>query len=758
MRYLGAIGGTARFASEDVEYRGVLFPKDTAVSTSFVAANRDEHVFADPTTLDITRESASPHLTFGSGIHYCLGAWLARAELQEALPILARRLPDLAARRPDRVEAEHGRHLGPGPPAADVHALTLMRDDAHPAIIASVRAGGSPSLGRVTDVVRVGVLGCGNVGAALVGLVAEQADAIEARTGLRLEIAAVAVRNLSRERDVELPEGVLTRDSAAVVADPDIDVVVEVIGGIEPARELILAALAARQAGRHRQQGAARQRRRRAVRRRRRGQPGPPVRGGRGRRHPDRPGAAREPRGASPSGGCMGIVNGTTNYILTKMTRGGRRLRRRPRPRPSASGYAERDPTADVEGFDAGAKAAIIAAIAFGVAGRRRRRLPRGHQPHHARRHRRRPPPRLRRQAARHRRAGRRPTTAMSVAVRVHPAMVPERPPAGQRPRQLQRRVRRGRRRRQPHVLRARRRRPARRPAPCSATSSTPPSTSARAPTARWARSRGHAMRPIDETSAEYYLPLEVVDRPGVLHAVTGVFAKHGVSIRSMEQEGLGDDARLVFITHEAREADVQATLRDLRDLEVVKRVGGAPASRRRDVRYVSTRGAAPELGFADVLLAGLAVDGGLYVPERVAGAAGRCAATRRYADAAAAVMAPFVDGDDRRGHARGASCDDAYATFRHPAGVPARADRRRRLAARAVPRPDARLQGRRPAARRPAVRPRPRPAGRARHDRRGHVGRHRLGRHRRRRRPATTSTSSCSTPRAGSATCSAGR
>jgi len=96
MRYLGAIDGTARFASEDVEFRGVFFPKDTAISTSFVAANRDEHVFADPTTLDITRESTSPHLTFGSGIHYCLGAWLARAELQEALPILARRLPDLA--------------------------------------------------------------------------------------------------------------------------------------------------------------------------------------------------------------------------------------------------------------------------------------------------------------------------------------------------------------------------------------------------------------------------------------------------------------------------------------------------------------------------------------------------------------------------------------------------------------------------------------------------------------------------------------
>jgi homoserine dehydrogenase len=81
-------------------------------------------------------------------------------------------------------------------------------------------------------------------------------------------------------------------------------------------------------------------------------------------------------------------------------------------------------------------------------------------------------------------------------------------------------------------------------------------------------------IRPIDETTAEYYLPLEVLDQPGVLHAVTGVFARHGVSIRAAEQEGLGDEARLVFITHDACEAAVQATLRELRDLPVVKRVG----------------------------------------------------------------------------------------------------------------------------------------------------------------------------------------
>jgi cytochrome P450 len=97
MRYFGAVRGTARFASEDIEYRGVTFPAGTIVMTSLAMANRDATVFDDPGTFDITREpSGQPQLTFGSGIHYCLGAALARAELQEALPILAARMPDLA--------------------------------------------------------------------------------------------------------------------------------------------------------------------------------------------------------------------------------------------------------------------------------------------------------------------------------------------------------------------------------------------------------------------------------------------------------------------------------------------------------------------------------------------------------------------------------------------------------------------------------------------------------------------------------------
>jgi cytochrome P450 len=96
MRYFGAVRATGRFASEDIEYKGVLFPKGTLVTPSLSIANRDETVFNDANVFDITREPAGqPQMTFGSGIHYCLGAALARAEQQEALPIMAQRMRNL---------------------------------------------------------------------------------------------------------------------------------------------------------------------------------------------------------------------------------------------------------------------------------------------------------------------------------------------------------------------------------------------------------------------------------------------------------------------------------------------------------------------------------------------------------------------------------------------------------------------------------------------------------------------------------------
>jgi homoserine dehydrogenase len=95
----------------------------------------------------------------------------------------------------------------------------------------------------MSNALRVGLLGCGNVGGALVSLLVDDAERIALRTGIPLELASVAVRSQSRERDVPIPPGALTTDAAAVVVDPTVDIVVEVIGGIEPARSLLLAAL-----------------------------------------------------------------------------------------------------------------------------------------------------------------------------------------------------------------------------------------------------------------------------------------------------------------------------------------------------------------------------------------------------------------------------------------------------------------------------------------------------------------------------------
>ena len=422
------------------------------------------------------------------------------------------------------------------------------------------------SQGRV---VRIGVLGCGNVGAAFVRLVEQQSSVIEQRTGVRLEIVSVAVRNMSRDRDVQLSEGLLTRDAHSVVADPNVDLVVEVIGGIEPARELISSALAA----------------------------GKPVVtankellanvGTELYAAADAAGvdllfeaavaggvpvirALRESLRGEPVSRVMGIINGTTNFILTKMTEEGADY--------SAAlseaqhlGFAERDPTADVEGFDAGAKAAILASIAFGA------KVVAGDVYHEG----------ISRVTAADiavaKRLGyvikllgiaERDRSSGEIAVRVHPAMVPNTHPLAS--------VRasynavfiegdavgslmfygRG--------------------AGGNPTASAVLGDVIDAAVNLVKGTHGTigtfakaVIRPIDETTAEYLLSLEVADKPGVLHAVTGAFAAHGVSIRAAEQEGIGADARLVFITHEAKESDVQATVRQLRDMEVVKQVGG---------------------------------------------------------------------------------------------------------------------------------------------------------------------------------------
>jgi homoserine dehydrogenase len=417
--------------------------------------------------------------------------------------------------------------------------------------------------------VRIGVLGCGNVGGAFAGLVADQAKEIEARTGVRLEVTRIAVRNLSRDRDVELAPGVLTHDAHGVVADPEVDLVVEVIGGIEPARELITEALAsgkpvitankellanvgvelfnaADSAGVDLLFEAA-------------------VAGGIPLVR-----SLRESLRGEPIRRVLGIVNGTTNYILTKMSEQGAAYGDA-LAEAQRLGYAERDPTADVEGFDAGAKAAIIASIAFGI------RVVAGDVYHEGISH--------ITQAdidVAHRLGYVVKLLAIAeldepsgeVAVRVHPAMLPvHHPLASVRESYNAVFIEGGAVGSLMFYGRGAGGLPTASAVLGDVIDAAVNLTKGTHGTlGTFAKAR---IRPIDETSAEYLLGLEVVDRPGVLHAVTGVFADHGVSIRTAEQEGIGEDARLVFVTHEAKESAVQATVHGLRELDVVKHVGG---------------------------------------------------------------------------------------------------------------------------------------------------------------------------------------
>jgi homoserine dehydrogenase len=419
----------------------------------------------------------------------------------------------------------------------------------------------------VEDHVRVGLLGCGNVGAALVRLVDEHADLVAARAGARVEITRVAVRDLAKPRELKLAASAFTDDPASVVADPEIDIVVEVMGGVEPARRLIETAL---RAGK------------------------PVVTANKELIARDGPELLRIAAAsgvdllfeASVAGGIplirplreslagdrirrvLGIVNGTTNFILTRMTEDGTTFADA-LAEAQRLGYAEADPTADVEGYDAAAKAAIIATIAFGA--------PVG-------------PDAVYREGItqvtdddiRSARSLGYVVKLLAVAeevggdiaVRVHPAMVPVQHPLAS--------VRdsfnavfieadavgelmlygRG--------------------AGGNPTASAVLGDLVDASRNLVAEARGATIgeltekpiRPMAEAESPFYVLVEAADRPGVLAAIATQFGNHGVSIKSMEQRGIGADARLVFITHRAREADLLATLDALRDVDVVIRVG----------------------------------------------------------------------------------------------------------------------------------------------------------------------------------------
>ncbi|MBO0821788.1 MAG: homoserine dehydrogenase, partial [Nocardiopsaceae bacterium] len=209
---------------------------------------------------------------------------------------------------------------------------------------------------------KIALLGCGTVGTEVVRLLREQAGDLAVRSGARLELAGIAVRRPSHPRPGIDPD-LLTTDARGLATRPDVDLVVEVIGGIEPARSLLLAAMkagkpvvtankallaengeeihsASRAAGVDLYFEAS-------------------VAGAIPLLRP-----LRESLAGDTVHRVLGIVNGTTNYILDRMDTSGAGFSES-LEEAQALGYAEPDPTADVEGFDAAAKACILAGLAF---------------------------------------------------------------------------------------------------------------------------------------------------------------------------------------------------------------------------------------------------------------------------------------------------------------------------------------------------------------------------------------------------------
>ncbi len=417
--------------------------------------------------------------------------------------------------------------------------------------------------------VRVGLLGCGNVGSALAELLLTRQDEIATRTGVHLSLVGIAVADTARPRSKEIPVELISADAAGLVTRDDVDVVVEVIGGMHPAHELIDAALRSGKpvvtankallavAGAELADVAANHGvdllYEAAV-----GGAIPVIR------------PLRESLAGEQIVRVMGIVNGTTNFILTRMEEDGMDYADA-LAEAQALGMAERDPTADVEGHDAAAKAAILAALAFGsdvvdadvhregITGIGAADVAYANRLGYS----------VKLLAVAELVDG-----GPELSVRVHPTMVPRAHPlasvrgafnaifvegavsgelmlygrgAGGGPTasavlgdlvDASRNLRAGA------------------PAPAPKRTSTKLQSQA------------------DMRSA-FYLSMDVADRPGVLAAVAKVFGDHDVSIRAMEQAGMADEARLIFLTHVAREGDLLATIDELRRLQAVDRVSG---------------------------------------------------------------------------------------------------------------------------------------------------------------------------------------
>ncbi|WP_280235805.1 homoserine dehydrogenase [Nocardia cyriacigeorgica] len=422
----------------------------------------------------------------------------------------------------------------------------------------------------------VAVLGMGNVGTEVVRILREHTADLESRVGAPVVLRGVAVRSTAGRG---IPDELLTTDADALVARPDVDVVVEVIGGIDPPRRLILAALNAGKSvvtankallADYTGELAAAAERSRADLYFEAAVAGaiPVVR----------------PLIQSLAGDrvnrVVGIVNGTTNFILSAMDETGADYHET-LAEATRLGYAEADPTADVEGYDAAAKAAILASLAFHT----------------------------RVTAADVYREGiSRITsedleTASAVGCTVKLLAICERVPAGPgEPAPADGGKERVSVRVYPALI------PREHPLAAvngafnavvveaenagrlmfygQGAGGAPTASAVLGDLVMAARNKFYGGRapgesvyaelpiaPIGDTPTRYHVNLQVADRTGVLQAVAGEFAEHGVSISTVRQEGHGEGARLVVVTHNATESALADTVSALAELDSVTSV-----------------------------------------------------------------------------------------------------------------------------------------------------------------------------------------
>jgi homoserine dehydrogenase len=420
--------------------------------------------------------------------------------------------------------------------------------------------------------VKLALLGCGTVGSEVVRLLHEQAGDLTARIGATLEIAGIAVRRPGRERgDLPIDKSLFTTDALGLVKRDDVDIVIEVVGGIEPARSWLTEALRA---------GKSVVTANKALL----------AEDGAALHDAAAEGSADLYYEASVAGAIpllrplreslhgdnvtrvTGIVNGTTNFILSSMDATGAGFSEA-LEEATALGYAEADPTADVEGFDAAAKAAILASLAFhtrvtaadvfreGMTGVTAGDMASAQQMGCT----------IKLLCIAQR--GPDSTGQESVSVRVHPAMIPRSHPlasvgdafnavfveaeaAGQL------------------MFYGR------------GAGGTPTASAVLGDVVAAARNRltgtrapsesAYAklpIRPIGEAVTRYHISLDVAERPGVLAAVAGVFARHEVSIATVRQSGRSKDAQLVIVTHGAPDANLAATVAELGGLDIVRSI-----------------------------------------------------------------------------------------------------------------------------------------------------------------------------------------